>query len=65
MAGKLWTDKAETGPWHRFLIADAFTSTPLQGNQLGVFPDGAADRVERVLVGGSAVIVARGEYRLG
>ena len=27
--------------------------------------DGAADRVERVLVGGSAVIVARGEYRLG
>jgi trans-2,3-dihydro-3-hydroxyanthranilate isomerase len=40
VAGKLWADKAETGPWHRFLIADAFTSTPLQGNQLGVFPDG-------------------------
>jgi len=40
VAGNLWADKAETGPWHRFLIADAFTSTPLQGNQLGVFPDG-------------------------
>jgi trans-2,3-dihydro-3-hydroxyanthranilate isomerase len=26
--------------------------------------DGSADKVERVLVGGSAVIVARGEYRL-
>jgi trans-2,3-dihydro-3-hydroxyanthranilate isomerase len=26
--------------------------------------DGSADRIERVLVGGSAVIVARGEYRL-
>jgi trans-2,3-dihydro-3-hydroxyanthranilate isomerase len=26
--------------------------------------DGSADRVERILVGGSAVIVARGEYRL-
>ena len=25
---------------------------------------GSADKVERVLVGGSAVIVARGEYRL-
>jgi trans-2,3-dihydro-3-hydroxyanthranilate isomerase len=27
--------------------------------------EGTADRIERVLVGGSAVIVARGEYRLG
>jgi trans-2,3-dihydro-3-hydroxyanthranilate isomerase len=27
--------------------------------------DGTADRIERVLVGGSAVIVARGEYLLG
>jgi trans-2,3-dihydro-3-hydroxyanthranilate isomerase len=26
--------------------------------------DGAADAIERVVVGGSAVIVARGEYRL-
>jgi trans-2,3-dihydro-3-hydroxyanthranilate isomerase len=27
--------------------------------------DGSADRIERVVVGGSAVVVARGEYRLG
>jgi trans-2,3-dihydro-3-hydroxyanthranilate isomerase len=27
--------------------------------------DGSPQRIERVLVGGSAVIVARGEYRLG
>jgi trans-2,3-dihydro-3-hydroxyanthranilate isomerase len=27
--------------------------------------DGSADRIERVIVGGSAVVVARGEYRLG
>ena len=40
MAGNLWAEEPETGPWHRFLIADAFTDTPLQGNQLGVFPDG-------------------------
>jgi len=26
--------------------------------------DGSADAIERVVVGGSAVIVARGEYRL-
>jgi trans-2,3-dihydro-3-hydroxyanthranilate isomerase len=38
--GNLWAGQPETGPWHRFLIADAFTDTPLQGNQLGVFPDG-------------------------
>jgi len=25
-----------------FLIADVFTGTPLAGNQLGIFPDGAA-----------------------
>jgi trans-2,3-dihydro-3-hydroxyanthranilate isomerase len=39
-AGKLWVDEPESGPWHRFLIADAFTANPLEGNQLGVFPDG-------------------------
>jgi len=27
--------------------------------------DGSPQRIERVLVGGSAVVVARGEYRLG
>ena len=40
MARNLWADTPEAAPWHRFLIADAFTGTPLQGNQLGVFPDG-------------------------
>ncbi|MGH3152258.1 MAG: PhzF family phenazine biosynthesis protein [Streptosporangiaceae bacterium] len=42
-----------------------------QGGQIGrpsrlyAQVDGSADKIERVLVGGSAVIVARGEYRLG
>jgi hypothetical protein len=27
--------------------------------------DGTADAIERVIVGGRAVIVARGEYRVG
>ena len=40
MTGTLWADEQEPGPWHRFLIADTFTDTPLEGNQLGVFPDG-------------------------
>jgi trans-2,3-dihydro-3-hydroxyanthranilate isomerase len=35
----LWTGEPEAGGWRRFLIADAFTDTPLEGNQLGVFPD--------------------------
>jgi trans-2,3-dihydro-3-hydroxyanthranilate isomerase len=34
----LWTGSA--GPVRAFLIADVFTSTPLEGNQLGIFPDG-------------------------
>ncbi len=37
--GALWAD--EPGPgWRRYLIADVFTATPLEGNQLAVFPDG-------------------------
>jgi trans-2,3-dihydro-3-hydroxyanthranilate isomerase len=42
-----------------------------QGAQIGrpsrlyARADGSADKIERVLVGGSAVVVARGEYRLG
>jgi len=36
----LWAGEPEAGGWRRFLIADAFTDTPLEGNQLGVFPDG-------------------------
>ena len=58
-AGPLWSAEPPDGPWRRYLIADVFTASPLQGNQLGVFPDG------RGLDGGSAVIVARGEYLLG
>jgi trans-2,3-dihydro-3-hydroxyanthranilate isomerase len=32
-----WLGSAEA---HRYLVADVFTSTPLEGNQLGVFLDG-------------------------
>ena len=35
----MWAGDPEAGGWRRFLIADAFTDTPLEGNQLGVFPD--------------------------
>jgi trans-2,3-dihydro-3-hydroxyanthranilate isomerase len=35
----LWADEPGTG-WRRYIIADVFTATPLEGNQLGVFPDG-------------------------
>jgi trans-2,3-dihydro-3-hydroxyanthranilate isomerase len=39
---KLWTaEPAGSGELIRdFLIADVFTDTPLEGNQLGIFPDG-------------------------
>ena len=39
---KLWTaEPQETGELIReFLIADVFTDTPLEGNQLGIFLDG-------------------------
>jgi trans-2,3-dihydro-3-hydroxyanthranilate isomerase len=37
-AGRLWAEEPEAG-WRRYLIADVFTSTPLEGNQLAVFPD--------------------------
>jgi trans-2,3-dihydro-3-hydroxyanthranilate isomerase len=39
---KLWTGQPDdSGEVTReFLIADVFTGTPLEGNQLGVFPDG-------------------------
>ena len=39
-AGPLWSAGPPAGPWRRYLIADVFTASPLQGNQLGVFPDG-------------------------
>ena len=37
--GQLWADEPGAG-WRRYLIADVFTTTPLEGNQLAVFPDG-------------------------
>jgi trans-2,3-dihydro-3-hydroxyanthranilate isomerase len=37
-AGRLWAEEPGAG-WRRYLIADVFTSTPLEGNQLAVFPD--------------------------
>ena len=39
-AARLWAGEPETGGWRRYLVADVFTATPLEGNQLGVFPDG-------------------------
>jgi trans-2,3-dihydro-3-hydroxyanthranilate isomerase len=50
VTGTLWTGAAETDGRRRYLIADVFTSTPLEGNQLGVFLDGrdlAGDRMQR------------------
>jgi trans-2,3-dihydro-3-hydroxyanthranilate isomerase len=45
----LWADEPGTG-WRRYIIADVFTATPLEGNQLAVFPDGrglGADVMQR------------------
>jgi trans-2,3-dihydro-3-hydroxyanthranilate isomerase len=45
----LWAD--DPGTWRRYLIADVFTGTPLEGNPLAIFPDGrglAADTMQRV-----------------
>ena len=39
MTGQLWADQAERGFGRPYLIADVFTSTPLEGNQLAVFTD--------------------------
>ncbi len=39
-AGSLWSAEPPAGLRRRYLIADVFTARPLQGNQLGVFPDG-------------------------
>jgi trans-2,3-dihydro-3-hydroxyanthranilate isomerase len=46
----LWADDPGTG-WRRYIIADVFTSTPLEGNPLAVFPDGrglGADTMQRM-----------------
>jgi trans-2,3-dihydro-3-hydroxyanthranilate isomerase len=37
--GRLWAEQPRGG-WRRYLVADVFTATPLEGNQLAVFPDG-------------------------
>jgi trans-2,3-dihydro-3-hydroxyanthranilate isomerase len=45
----LWAADPETG-WRRYIIADVFTGTPLEGNPLAVFPDGrglGADTMQR------------------
>ena len=36
---RLWADEPGAG-WRRYIITDVFTATPLEGNQLAVFPDG-------------------------
>ena len=46
----LWADDPGTG-WRRYIIADVFTGTPLEGNPLAVFPDGrglGADTMQRM-----------------
>jgi trans-2,3-dihydro-3-hydroxyanthranilate isomerase len=48
--GALWADEPGSG-WRRYLIADVFTTTPLEGNPLAVFPDGrglGADVMQRM-----------------
>ncbi len=45
----MWADDSGSG-WRRYLIADVFTATPLEGNPLAVFPDGrglGADVMQR------------------
>jgi trans-2,3-dihydro-3-hydroxyanthranilate isomerase len=37
-AGQLWPDEPPAG-WRQYVIADVFTTTPLEGNPLAVFPD--------------------------
>jgi len=46
----LWAGDPGTG-WRRYIIADVFTATPLEGNPLAIFPDGrglGADTMQRV-----------------
>jgi trans-2,3-dihydro-3-hydroxyanthranilate isomerase len=39
VTGALWADQPQTDDRRDYLIADVFTDTPLEGNQLGVFLD--------------------------
>jgi trans-2,3-dihydro-3-hydroxyanthranilate isomerase len=47
---KLWTNDLSQGSelTRQFFIADVFTDSPLEGNQLGIFPDGRALTPERM-----------------
>ena len=36
-----------TGDLHPYYVLDVFTDTPLEGNQLGVFPDGSRSPASR------------------
>jgi trans-2,3-dihydro-3-hydroxyanthranilate isomerase len=50
VAGTLWTEDPQTDGARDYLIADVFTDTPLEGNQLGVFLDArgmTADLMQR------------------
>jgi trans-2,3-dihydro-3-hydroxyanthranilate isomerase len=50
VTGALWEQEPETDARRGYLIADVFTSRPLEGNQLGVFLDArgmAADLMQR------------------
>jgi len=48
---KLWSAEPNTSGevLRDFLIADVFTGTPLEGNQLGIFPDGRGLSAEQML----------------
>jgi trans-2,3-dihydro-3-hydroxyanthranilate isomerase len=49
-AANLWAGDPDAG-WRRYIIADVFTATPLEGNPLAVFPDGrglGTDVMQRV-----------------
>jgi trans-2,3-dihydro-3-hydroxyanthranilate isomerase len=50
VTGALWEQEPETDAKRGYLIADVFTNKPLEGNQLGVFPDArgmSADLMQR------------------
>ncbi len=48
VTGTLWAGDPETDGRRHYLIADVFTSKPLEGNPLGVFLDGRGLETERM-----------------
>lgn len=48
MTGTLWAGEPETDGRRHYLIADVFTSKPLEGNPLAVFTDGRDLETERM-----------------